>query len=295
MTDYVTREDVLRLIREESSAWKGKGDDVAGALNALECVADNVRSLHSAPVSEEREECARKLEVDAAMNLELPAISHLQNTGRLELEAACLLHTPQAPVSEEQCSHDWRIWPETDGQEQRCSKCCAYRRTPREVLDAILHPTKPVSEEREAEMRQIIMSAVALGVAAERKGLYKGSAWAADAVMEEVTNLLRAPQQQAEPVVCCKDSDSNGLPMTLICNPKCRRVAAPQQQAEYANERRMHNVTIANLTAVEAELAAAQAEIAALKARPCPHIRTSGTTSYCELAEWGSAIHKEGE
>lgn len=28
------------------------------------------------------------------------------------------------------CIHDWHIWPETDGQEQRCAKCGAYRQTP---------------------------------------------------------------------------------------------------------------------------------------------------------------------
>lgn len=30
------------------------------------------------------------------------------------------------------CKHDWHIWPETDGLEQRCSKCGEYRRTPEE-------------------------------------------------------------------------------------------------------------------------------------------------------------------
>lgn len=28
------------------------------------------------------------------------------------------------------CEHDWKIWPETDGQIQRCMKCKAYRDTP---------------------------------------------------------------------------------------------------------------------------------------------------------------------
>lgn len=32
------------------------------------------------------------------------------------------------------CEHDWHIWPETDGQEQRCLKCKAYRRTPADQL-----------------------------------------------------------------------------------------------------------------------------------------------------------------
>lgn len=27
--------------------------------------------------------------------------------------------------------HDWQIWPETDGQEQRCMKCGQYRKTPK--------------------------------------------------------------------------------------------------------------------------------------------------------------------
>lgn len=30
------------------------------------------------------------------------------------------------------CEHDWQIWPETDGLEQRCSRCGAYRPTPTE-------------------------------------------------------------------------------------------------------------------------------------------------------------------
>jgi hypothetical protein len=42
-------------------------------------------------------------------------------------------------------------------------------------------------------------------------------------------------------------------------------VAYERLERELAEERRMHNVTIANLTAVEAELAAAKAEIAALR------------------------------
>lgn len=28
------------------------------------------------------------------------------------------------------CPHDWQIWPETDGQGQRCKKCGQFRRTP---------------------------------------------------------------------------------------------------------------------------------------------------------------------
>jgi hypothetical protein len=27
------------------------------------------------------------------------------------------------------CNHHWQIWPETDGQEQRCMKCGQYRKT----------------------------------------------------------------------------------------------------------------------------------------------------------------------
>lgn len=30
----------------------------------------------------------------------------------------------------ESCAHEWAIWPETDGLEQRCRKCGAYRPTP---------------------------------------------------------------------------------------------------------------------------------------------------------------------
>lgn len=34
------------------------------------------------------------------------------------------------------CEHDWRIWPETDGQEQKCMRCGAYRKTPKAHKDA---------------------------------------------------------------------------------------------------------------------------------------------------------------
>ncbi len=34
-------------------------------------------------------------------------------------------------LGETACSHDWKVWPETDGQEQKCMKCGAYRRTPK--------------------------------------------------------------------------------------------------------------------------------------------------------------------
>lgn len=30
------------------------------------------------------------------------------------------------------CKHKWVIWPETDGQEERCLNCGAYRATPPE-------------------------------------------------------------------------------------------------------------------------------------------------------------------
>lgn len=36
----------------------------------------------------------------------------------------------ELPVVVPGCDHDWQIWPETDGQEQKCMKCGAYRRTP---------------------------------------------------------------------------------------------------------------------------------------------------------------------
>jgi hypothetical protein len=28
------------------------------------------------------------------------------------------------------CTHDWHIWPETDGLEQRCAVCFDFRETP---------------------------------------------------------------------------------------------------------------------------------------------------------------------
>jgi hypothetical protein len=39
------------------------------------------------------------------------------------------------------CEHDWKIWPETDGQNQRCMKCGQYRDTPRE--DRPSRPSRP--------------------------------------------------------------------------------------------------------------------------------------------------------
>ena len=33
-------------------------------------------------------------------------------------------------VAVQDCQHDWHIWPETDGLEQKCSKCGKYRNTP---------------------------------------------------------------------------------------------------------------------------------------------------------------------
>jgi len=38
------------------------------------------------------------------------------------------------------CDHDWKIWPETDGKEQRCMKCGAYRATPRCSPDSDILP-----------------------------------------------------------------------------------------------------------------------------------------------------------
>ena len=32
--------------------------------------------------------------------------------------------------ADRQCDHDWKIWPETNGQSQRCMKCGNYRDTP---------------------------------------------------------------------------------------------------------------------------------------------------------------------
>ena len=52
------------------------------------------------------------------------------------------------------CAHDWHIWPETDGLEQRCSVCHQYRTTPDEerfwlVADAKRHPPKFEFDEQE--------------------------------------------------------------------------------------------------------------------------------------------------
>ena len=35
-----------------------------------------------------------------------------------------------------ECSHDWVIWPETDGQKQRCMKCGHFRATPANLPSA---------------------------------------------------------------------------------------------------------------------------------------------------------------
>lgn len=54
------------------------------------------------------------------------------------LFGGCATCDPGTPAPEpftgpkEGCEHDWRIWPETDGQEQRCWRCGSYRPTPEE-------------------------------------------------------------------------------------------------------------------------------------------------------------------
>ena len=49
-------------------------------------------------------------------------------------DGACICaHIPvpdTRPVRPAACEHDWKIWPETNGQSQRCMKCGAYRDTP---------------------------------------------------------------------------------------------------------------------------------------------------------------------
>jgi len=45
------------------------------------------------------EDLVERLQKDAAMNLELPETSHLQNTGRLEIEAAEALLRLQQEIS----------------------------------------------------------------------------------------------------------------------------------------------------------------------------------------------------
>ena len=44
-------------------------------------------------------------------------------------EAAAVLSDTR-PVRPAACEHDWKIWPETNGQSQRCMKCGVYRDTP---------------------------------------------------------------------------------------------------------------------------------------------------------------------
>lgn len=41
------------------------------------------------------------------------------------------------------CDHDWKVWPETDGQEQRCMVCNAYRKTPKEIELVARNSKKP--------------------------------------------------------------------------------------------------------------------------------------------------------
>jgi hypothetical protein len=36
-------------------------------------------------------------------------------------------------VAPHECQHDWKVWPETDGQSQRCMKCGEFRDTPKEI------------------------------------------------------------------------------------------------------------------------------------------------------------------
>lgn len=46
------------------------------------------------------------------------------------------------------------------------------------------------------------------------------------------TDHVAPPAVQAEPVACCKEFDSDGLPMTLICSPSCNKAAPPAVQVK---------------------------------------------------------------
>ena len=45
---------------------------------------------------------------------------------RSDAIAAWNKRTPAKP-----CEHNWQVWPETDGQEERCLNCGEYRRAAR--------------------------------------------------------------------------------------------------------------------------------------------------------------------
>lgn len=46
---------------------------------------------------------------------------------------------PIKPEPASDCDHDWQIWPETDGQEQRCMKCGKYRKTQSDIEECGNH------------------------------------------------------------------------------------------------------------------------------------------------------------
>lgn len=94
----------------------------AGQVNAESCTRSHPHENMSV-------ECERK--TDEAR----------ENNVRRNAELGNAPHSASQPDTvavPRECNHDWRIWPETDGYEQRCSKCKAYRNTPQEVRDAVI-------------------------------------------------------------------------------------------------------------------------------------------------------------
>lgn len=60
--------------------------------------------------------------------------------------------------------HDWHIWPETDGMEQRCSECGIFRKTPYEAMFWLAHkgPAVPADDlhRRRLEMSNLLNEVV---------------------------------------------------------------------------------------------------------------------------------------
>lgn len=108
------------------SQLSGKGDGTPSG-SKKETILNDSAPAHSAPPSA-RQPVARQGE---------------HNGGDYDMKHSA--SQPDTVAMPSECCHDWRIWPETDGYEQRCSKCNAYRNTPQEVRDAV------IKAEREAK------------------------------------------------------------------------------------------------------------------------------------------------
>lgn len=82
-------------------------------------------------------------------------------------------------------------------------------------------PTAREMVEKDEPVRELLISAAAMAVVAERKGEYKGASWVADAILETVPFSSQA-SQQAEPTQAPCDIAEDGVCEVIDCcrNPK---------------------------------------------------------------------------